>query len=161
MQHQNEQGLPHDVTFDIRPGHYGGDWPLKGDFRLRSFNAILNFLGLSIAEEPEYHVEKDNRTPKVAENPVNTMDLIVVVSPVRTRPRDEIAWKLLCGEYDRPADSLEPRSVQALVAALSDDRHRGLTSRRAEHHHREIAASHIATSETPLNSRRVHNKTIQ
>lgn len=77
LQHENEQGLPHDVTFDIRPGHYGGDWPLKGDFRLRSFNAILNFLGLSIAEEPEYHVEKDNRTPEVAENPVNTMDLIV------------------------------------------------------------------------------------
>lgn len=77
LQHENEQGPPHDVTFDIRPGHYGGDWPLKGDFRLRSFNAILNFLGLSIAEEPEYHVEKDNRTPEVAENPVNTMDLIV------------------------------------------------------------------------------------
>ncbi len=77
LQNENEQGLPHDVTFDIRPGHYGGDWPLKGDFRLRSFNAILNFLGLSIAEEPEYHVEKDGRTPDVAENPVKTMDLIV------------------------------------------------------------------------------------
>jgi hypothetical protein len=77
LQNENEQGLPHDVTFDIRPGHYGGDWPLKGDFRLRSFNAMLNFLGLSIAEEPEYHVEKDGRTPDVAENPVKTMDLIV------------------------------------------------------------------------------------
>jgi hypothetical protein len=77
LQNENEQGLPHDVTFDIRPGHYGGDWPLKGDFRLRSFNAMLNFLGLSIAEEPEYHVDKDSRTPEVAENPVKTMDLIV------------------------------------------------------------------------------------
>lgn len=77
LQYEDEQGLPHDVTFDIRPGHYGGDWPLKGDFRLRSFNAMLNFLGLSIAEEPEYHVDKDSRTPEVAENPVKTMDLIV------------------------------------------------------------------------------------
>lgn len=77
LQNENEQGLPHDVTFDIRPGHYGGDWPLKGDFRLRSFNAMLNFLGLSIAEEPEYHVDKDSRTPDVAENPVKTMDLVV------------------------------------------------------------------------------------
>ncbi|OQW33387.1 MAG: hypothetical protein A4E19_02960 [Nitrospira sp. SG-bin1] len=77
LQNENEQGLPHDVTFDIRPGHYGGDWPIKGDFRLRSFNAMLNFLGLSIAEEPEYHVEKDSRTPDVAENPVKTMDLQV------------------------------------------------------------------------------------
>lgn len=77
LQNENEQGLPHDVTFDIRPGHYGGDWPLKGDFRLRSFNAILNFLGLSLAEEPEYHIEKDSRTPEVMENPVKTMDLIL------------------------------------------------------------------------------------
>ena len=77
LQDENEQGLQHDVTFDIRPGHYGGDWPLRGDFRLRSFNAMLNFLGLSIAEEPEYHVDKDSRTPEVAENPVKTMDLIV------------------------------------------------------------------------------------
>ncbi|MDH4305744.1 MAG: hypothetical protein OEV53_16955 [Nitrospira sp.] len=77
LQHENEQGLRHDVTFDIRPGYYGGEWPLKGDFRLRSFNAILNFLGLSIAEEVEYHVDKDSRTPAVAENPVKTLDLIV------------------------------------------------------------------------------------
>lgn len=77
LQNENEDGLPHDVTFDIRPGHYGGDWPLKGDFRLRSFNAMLNFLGLSLAEEPEYHVDKDDRTPEVMENPVKTMDLIV------------------------------------------------------------------------------------
>ena len=80
LQHEDEQGLVNDVTFDIRPGHYGGDWPLRGDFRLRSFNAMLNFLGLSIAEEPEYHVDKDSRTPEVAENPVKTMDLIVSTS---------------------------------------------------------------------------------
>ncbi|MBX3303138.1 MAG: hypothetical protein KF693_13065 [Nitrospira sp.] len=77
LQDENEQGLSHDVTFDIRPGHYGGDWPLTGGFRLRSFNAMLNFLGLSIDEEPEYHVDKDSRTPEVAENPVKTIDLIV------------------------------------------------------------------------------------
>ncbi len=77
LQHENEQGLRHDVTFDIRPGYYGGDWPITGDVRLRSFNAILNFLGLSISEEVEYHVDKDSRTPEVAENPVKTLDLIV------------------------------------------------------------------------------------
>lgn len=77
LQHEDQQGLDNDVTFDIRPGHFGGDWPLRGDFRLRSFNAMLNFIGQSIAEEPEYHVDKDPRTPEVAENPVKTMDLIV------------------------------------------------------------------------------------
>lgn len=77
MHDENVLGLPNDVTIDIRPGHFGGGWPFKGDFRLRSFNAMLNFLGLSIAEEQEYHVEKDSRTPDVAENPVKTMDLVV------------------------------------------------------------------------------------
>ncbi|MDR4474374.1 MAG: hypothetical protein MRJ92_17555 [Nitrospira sp.] len=75
-----EQVLSNDVSFDIRPGHFGGEWPLKGDFRLRSFNAILNFLGHSIAEEPEYPVDKDHRTPEVLENPVKTLDLVVAPS---------------------------------------------------------------------------------
>lgn len=73
-----DQRPVNDVTFDIRPGHYGGDWPLHGDFRLRSFNAMLNFLGRSVEEDVEHHVEKDLRTPPVAENPVKTLDLLVL-----------------------------------------------------------------------------------
>ncbi|MDF0643406.1 MAG: hypothetical protein P0111_05215 [Nitrospira sp.] len=72
-----EQHLSNDVSFDIRPGHFGGEWPLQGEFRLRSFNAMLNFLGASVEEEFEYQVEQDPRTPEVAENPVKTMDLLV------------------------------------------------------------------------------------
>jgi hypothetical protein len=75
--HETEEGHLNDVYFDIRPGHIGGDYPLKGDFRLRSFNRILHFLGRSLEEEPEYHVDKDPRTPEVHENPVHTMDLLV------------------------------------------------------------------------------------
>ena len=74
---ETEEGHLNDVYFDIRPGHIGGDYPLKGDFRLRSFNRILHFLGRSLEEEPEYHVDKDPRTPEVHENPVHTMDLLV------------------------------------------------------------------------------------
>ena len=74
---ETEEGHLNDVYFDIRPGHIGGDYPLKGDFRLRSFNRILHFLGRSLEEEPEYHVDKDPRTPEVHENPVHTMDLIL------------------------------------------------------------------------------------
>jgi hypothetical protein len=72
---ETEEGYVNDVSFDIRPGHVGGEYPLKGDFRLRSFNTILNFLGRSIGEDPEYHVDKDPRTPTVHENPVHTMEL--------------------------------------------------------------------------------------
>lgn len=72
-----EDGHLNDVFFDIRPGHVGGEYPLKGDFRLRSFNTILNFLGRSLEEDPEYPVDKDPRTPQVAENPVHTMELLL------------------------------------------------------------------------------------
>jgi hypothetical protein len=74
---ETEEGHPNDVSFDIRPGHVGGDYPLKGDFRLRSFNTILNFLGRSLGEDPEYHVDQDPRTPAVHENPVHTMELLL------------------------------------------------------------------------------------
>lgn len=68
-----------DVAFDIRPNYLGGDWPVRGAFRLRSFHAILSFLGRSIGDEPEYHIEKDIRTPPIkgGENPISTMGLIV------------------------------------------------------------------------------------
>jgi len=72
-----EEGQLSDVSFDIRPGHIGGEYPLKGDFRLRSFNSILNFLGRSFGEDPEYHVDKDPRTPAIQENPVHTMELLL------------------------------------------------------------------------------------
>lgn len=72
-----DQRPMNDVAFDIRPGHYGGEWPLKGEFRLRSFNTMLNFLAQSIEEEPEYHVDKDVRTPPFLDNPSKTLDLLV------------------------------------------------------------------------------------
>jgi len=74
---ETEEGHLNDVSFDIRPGYVGGEYPLKGDFRLRSFNTILNFLGRSLGEDPEYNVDKDPRTPAVHENPVNAMELLL------------------------------------------------------------------------------------
>jgi len=74
---ETEEGQLNDVSFDIRPGHIGGEYPLKGDFRLRSFNTILNFLGRSFEEDPEYNVDKDPRTPAVHDNPVHTMELLL------------------------------------------------------------------------------------
>jgi hypothetical protein len=74
---ETEEGQLSDVSFDIRPGHIGGEYPMKGEFRLRSFNTILNFLGRSLEEDPEYHVDKDPRTPPVRENPAHTMELVL------------------------------------------------------------------------------------
>ncbi len=74
---ETEEGQLSDVSFDIRPGHVGGEYPLKGEFRLRSFNTMLNFLGRSLGDDPEYHVDQDPRTPAVKENPVYTMELLL------------------------------------------------------------------------------------
>jgi hypothetical protein len=72
-----------DIAFDIRTGHYGGEWPISGVFRLRSFHSILGFLGKALGEEVGYHVEKDPRTPPILlnENPDLTMEFVVSNSP--------------------------------------------------------------------------------
>jgi hypothetical protein len=77
--------IEHDVAFDIRPDSVGGEWPIRGSFRLRSFHSILNFLGHSLGEEAEYHVEKDPRTPPIKrdENPAMTLDLVVSETPLK------------------------------------------------------------------------------
>ena len=73
-----------DVAFDIRTDGYGGEWAMRGVFRLRSFHSILGFLGKALGEELGYHVEKDPRTPPIRdhENPDLTMELIVSDSPL-------------------------------------------------------------------------------
>jgi hypothetical protein len=71
-----------DVSVDIRPGYFGGEWSIRGEFRLRSFHGILNYLGESLEEQPERYVEKDERTPEVVENPIKTMDLILSDSAI-------------------------------------------------------------------------------
>lgn len=76
--------ITHDVAFDIHPDYAGGEWPIQGSFRLRSFHSILNFLGHALGENPEYDVEKDARTPPIAhdENPRMTLDLKVSDTPL-------------------------------------------------------------------------------
>jgi hypothetical protein len=64
------------ILVDIRPDGPGGDYPLQGQIKLRSFNAILEFLARGIADEPEFHVEKDPRTRQDPPNPVHTMEVV-------------------------------------------------------------------------------------
>jgi hypothetical protein len=61
---------------DIRENYPGGEYPIRGKLRLRSIYAILIFIGLTIAEEPEYPVEVDPRTPEAGENPVSALAIM-------------------------------------------------------------------------------------
>lgn len=81
LSEQTEEGHISDVSFDIRAGHFGGEYPMKGYFRLRSFNAMIDFIARSLGEDQEYHVDKDPLTPEVAENPVYTMEMVKMGHP--------------------------------------------------------------------------------
>jgi hypothetical protein len=77
LHEEASQGADNDVSIDIRPGYPGGKWPIHGAFRLRSFHNVLNFIGQTINDDPEYDVGKHPQTPDVSENPVHTMALLV------------------------------------------------------------------------------------
>ena len=77
LQEDAGHGAENDLRVDIRAGYPGGEWPLNGVFRLRSFHNVLNFIGQSISDEPEYSVDKHPLTPPVKENPIQTLGLLV------------------------------------------------------------------------------------
>jgi hypothetical protein len=75
--HKETDNLPiSDLLVDIRAGYPGGEFPLHGVLRLRSFLNVLTFIGRSIAEEPEFHVAPDPRTPPIRENPVHALEVV-------------------------------------------------------------------------------------
>ncbi len=76
--------LPNEIAVDIRKDYPGGEFPIHGVFRLRSFHSILDFIGKSMGEEPEYPVTPDPRTPPVTENPVFALEIV----ESRTPPED-------------------------------------------------------------------------
>ncbi len=83
--HKSAQRYPGNfILVDIRPDYPGGEYPLKGAIQIRSFKTILGFIARGIAEEPEFHVEKDRRTGPVLVNPPKTL----AIRETRTRPND-------------------------------------------------------------------------
>ncbi|WP_283442067.1 hypothetical protein [Noviherbaspirillum suwonense] len=71
-----EEAPVNDIFLDIRKGYIGGEYPLHGRLRLRSFHEILTFIGRGINEEPEFDVVPNPSTPFVTENPVNTLEIV-------------------------------------------------------------------------------------
>ena len=114
LQQKAERWPPNDLLVDIRPGFPGGELPIHGDFRLRSFHSILNFLGRTIEEEPEYHVDPDPITGPVKENPVRTFDIIETDVP----PVQAILSASYEGEYysfsDEPNESWNQEAFRLL-----------------------------------------------
>ena len=80
--HEEAEEAPfNDILVDIRPGHTGGEFPVHGRLRLRSLHEILTFIGRGLAEEREYDVVPDPRTPGIQENPTTTLEIVEARSP--------------------------------------------------------------------------------
>lgn len=75
------------VLIDIRAGHPGGDWPLSGALKLRSFNRILDFVAAGGVGVQEYDVAKDPRTGAVEENPARAL-AIEITEGLTVQPED-------------------------------------------------------------------------
>ena len=76
-----EEAPANDILLDIRTGHIGGEYPMHGRLRLRSFHEILTFIGRGMEEEPEFDVPPDARTPAVGENPVRALEIMETRDP--------------------------------------------------------------------------------
>jgi hypothetical protein len=81
LHEEAENAAANDVLLDIRPGYPGGEYPMHGWLRLRSFHEILTFIGRGMAEEPEFDVAPDPRTPSVTENPAHILEIAESSSP--------------------------------------------------------------------------------
>jgi hypothetical protein len=74
---ESELMAPDEILVDIRPGYFGGEYPLHGKLRLRSFSNIIYFIGRTLSNEPEVDISKDPRTPEVANNPTFTLAISI------------------------------------------------------------------------------------
>ncbi len=66
MNEEADQGTDNDVRVDIRPGYPGGEWPIHGVFRLRSFHNVLILLVSPSAMTPNMLLSKIRKLPALA-----------------------------------------------------------------------------------------------
>ena len=95
------------ILVNIRKGYPGGDFPVFGEIKLRSFKAVLSFIGQGISEDTEFHVDPDPRTGPVLLNPIKTL----TIQESSTQPEKAIIstkkrkhWYYI--EQDSPAGEL-------------------------------------------------------
>lgn len=77
LNEEANKGAINDVMVDIREQYLGGEVPIHGFFRLRSFYNVLDFIGRDLDDEPEFFVEKFPQTPTVSENPIHSLGITI------------------------------------------------------------------------------------
>lgn len=96
--------VPADFVFiDIRKDKPGGEWPITGGIKMRSFLGIIYFIANTIDTTPEFHVPRHPRTPSVLDpgtgqagvNP----DAVMEVRVEKNRPPANIPSVYFQGKY--------------------------------------------------------------
>jgi hypothetical protein len=102
------------VLIDIRLGHPGGDFPVFGALKLRSFNGILSFVAADHGASREYDVSPDPRTGESGPNPRRTLGIEVT----ERAPPDLFPYAAFGRLYYSVADTPWDRQAFSLLYQL-------------------------------------------
>ncbi len=102
------------VLVDIRPGLPGGDYPLFGSIKLRSFNSVLQFLADEISKTSEFDVKKDSRTGTVTRNPRRTLAIEISDGA----PPPGVSQVLFAGRHYHVGNTLWDRQAFVILYQL-------------------------------------------
>lgn len=106
------------VYVEIAPGYPGGDFPLKGAIKLRSFTGIIKFIAEGMGEFPEFDVQWDSRTGASSvtiDNQASTISIVVS----EAAPPEHIPSVLYRGQYYSVADTEWDRRNFRILSLLN------------------------------------------
>jgi len=92
------------VYLEIAPGYPGGDYPVRGSIKLRSFTGIIKFIAEGMGEFPEFDVEQDPGTATsglATDNPAATLAIEITEST----PPNQVPAVQYRGKYYSVADT--------------------------------------------------------
>ena len=132
--HEEAEEAPfNDILMDIRPGHPGGELPLHGRLRLRSFHEVLTFIGRGIGGGARVRRAAGSANAVDQGEPAsNARDRRSAALPPGVGLSVELAGLALCGS---PADRLpmEPEGLQPPLSVVPDERVHRQTAGAGDH----------------------------
>ena len=121
------------LLIDIRQDHPGGELPIFGALKFRSFQAILHSIAAIMSQTPGNQVEKDLQTGVALQNPARTLAVNVTNSrpsdaalsikyegqyySIPNTPWDTLAFILLSGLYQMTVTDISNSGIPITVPA--------------------------------------------
>jgi hypothetical protein len=106
------------VYVEIAPGHPGGDFPLKGAIKLRSFIGIIKFIAEGMEEFPEFDVQQDPRTG-TSEVAIANRPATLSIAVTETAPPAHVPSVRYRGQYYSVADTRWDRRNFRILSLLN------------------------------------------